>query len=194
MRDALQKLYWDISSAGSREQYIAFLIRNLPGGFGMAVRRAWYGRRFRKCGKNLNILEGAFIINPQNVECGDNVSVGVCNYIQAGGGVVLESDVLLGPYVKIWTQNHNYKDYHTPIHSQGYAFSPVEIGNDVWVGANAFIMPGVRIGAKSIVSANSVVGAKVYPEGSILAGYPARKIGERRPDEKHGEDEPGSDT
>lgn len=194
MKNTLKRLYWDIYSSGSRDQYVAYLIRNLPGGFGMAVRRSWYSRRFKKCGRSLNILEGTFILNPQNVECGDDVSIGVCNYIQAGGGVILESDVLLGPYVKIWTQNHNFKDYNSPIHSQGYTYNSVEIGKDVWVGANAFIMPGVRIGAKSIISANSVVGAKVYPQGSILAGYPARKIGERSPNNGHSSDEAGKDS
>ncbi len=180
MRDTFKRAYWDLSSARSRGEYVAFLIRNLPGSFGLSVRRLWYGRRFKTCGTNLNILEGTFILNPQNIECGDNVSIGVCNYIQAGGGLILESDVLLGPFVKIWTQNHNYKQYDVPVHSQGYTYTPVEIGRDVWVGANAFIMPGAKIGAKSIISASSVVGAKIYAEGSILAGYPARKIGERR--------------
>ncbi len=175
----LKLIYWDLNSGGMRDQYVAFLIRNIPGSFGMMIRRMWYSKRFKKCGTNLNVLEGTHIINPQNIECGDNVSIGVCNYLQAGGGIILESDVMLGPYVKIWTQNHNYRRYDIPVHSQGYTYNPVIIRHDVWIGANAFIMPGTEIGAKSIVSACSVVGAKEYPAGSILAGYPARRIGER---------------
>lgn len=181
MRDTFKQMYWDLHSRGMCDQYVASLVRYIPGRFGMAVRRAWYRGRFKKCGENLSVFEGSYIINPQNIECGNNVSIGVCNYLQAGGGIILGSDVLLGPYVKIWTQNHNYKDYDTPVHMQGYTYNPVEIGNDVWIGADSFIMPGSSIGAKSIVSACSVVGSKNYPMGSILAGQPARKIGERAP-------------
>lgn len=182
MKAIIKQLYWDLRSPGDRDQYVSYLIRNFPGNVGAMIRRAWFSKRFKRCGKNLNVLPGTYIVNPQCIECGDNVFIGVCNYIQAGGGVVLGSDVLIGPYAKIWTQNHNYKDFLTPVHLQGYSFNPVEIGNDVWIGANVFIMPGTRIGSKSIVSANSVLSAKDYPEGSILAGYPARKIGARRPD------------
>lgn len=155
------------------------LIRNIPGEFGVVLRGKWYTKRFKRVGHNLRILQGVFILNPEKIECRDNVSFGVCNYIQAGGGFVVESDVMLGPYVRIWTQTHNYRDPEKPIWTQGYSFSPVRIGRDVWIGANAFVMPGADIGERCIVSAGSVVGGKVYPPGIILAGYPARKIGAR---------------
>ena len=180
MIDLLKKFYWDMSYAQYRDTYIAALIRNIPGSFGILLRRKWYSKRFKKVGRNLNILPGTYIINPQNVECGDDVSIGVYNYIQAGGGVKIGSCTLLGPFVKIWTQQHNYKDPNTPIRLQGYNFKPVELGYDVWIAANVFIMPGAKIGNKCIISASTVVGAKTYPDGIILAGYPARKIGERK--------------
>ncbi len=81
--------------------------------------------------------------------------------------------------MKIWTQNHNYKEYNKPVWSQGYSYRPIRIGCDVWIGANAFIMPGTKLGNKCIILANSVVTSKEYPDGTILAGYPARKIGIR---------------
>lgn len=89
------------------------------------------------------------------------------------------SNVLLGPYTRIWTQNHNYKDPDIPVRAQGYTFRPVIIGDDVWIGANVFVMPGVVLGSGCVVSANSVVGRKEYPPRTVLAGYPARKIGAR---------------
>jgi len=177
----MRQLYWDLRSATTRDQYLAYFIRDIPGTFGIMIRRIWYTKRFKRAGVNLTILAGAYIMNPQNIECGDNVSIGIHNYIQAGGGLFLGSDVMMGPYVKIWTQTHNYADYHTPVHSQGYMYAPVTIGNDVWIAANAFIMPGTVIGNKTIIAASSVVGAKKYPDRIILAGYPARKIGERTP-------------
>lgn len=181
MKEMLRQLYWDLASEGVRYTYVAFVLRDIPGGFGVYLRRQFYKKHFKKAGKNLTVLTGTIILNPQNIECSDNVFIGVNNYIQAGGGLTIQSDALLGPYVKIWTQNHNYKNYDMPVHSQGYSYKPVKIGADVWIGGNVFIMPGAQVGDKCIISANSVVGDKVYSEGTMLAGYPARKIGERRP-------------
>lgn len=180
MISLFKKLYWDLAAPGTRYLYVCRALRDIPGGFGIALRRIWYAKKLKRVGKNLVILSGVIILNPEKMECGDNVSIGVNNYIQAGGGLVIGSDTMLGPYVKIWTQTHNYKDYDTPVHSQGYTFEQVEIGRDVWVAANVFVMPGAIIRDKCVVSANSVVGRKAYSEGAIIAGYPARKVGERR--------------
>jgi acetyltransferase-like isoleucine patch superfamily enzyme len=171
--------YWDMSSHWKREEYVAFLLRSFPGHVGADLRRRWYSRLFLKTGVNLTVYPGAMILNPGKVQCGDNVNIGFYNYLQAGGGIVLGDNTLLGPYVKIWTQTHKYQDPLTPVHDQGAIFKPVIIGNDVWIGANVFIMPGAVILDRCVISANSVVGCKEYPEGTILAGYPARKIGER---------------
>jgi acetyltransferase-like isoleucine patch superfamily enzyme len=57
-----------------------------------------------------------------------------------------------------------------------YRYAPIEIGSDVFIGVNAVIMPGVRIGDHCIVGAASLVNKSV-PSGSIVAGVPARIIG-----------------
>ena len=54
---------------------------------------------------------------------------------------------------------------------------PIEIGRDVWVGGGALILPGVRIGAKTVVGAGSVV-TRDIPEGVFAAGNPCRVIRE----------------
>ena len=125
MIELLKRFYWDIASAPGRDAYVASVIRNIPGEFGIMLRRKWYSKKFKKAGKNLNILPGTYIINPEMIECGDEVSIGVCNYIQAGGGVSIDSYTIFGPYVKIWTQQHNYKDTETPVRLKGYNFKPV---------------------------------------------------------------------
>lgn len=175
----LKKFYWDIRTKLGRDTYIAWLIKDIPGECGIEIRKIWYGKKLKKAGENLLIQPGTVIVNPQNIEVGDNVSIGISSMIQAGGGLVVKSNAMFGPYVKIWTQNHLYEDPNKPINLQGYQFNPVEIGEDVWIGANAFIMPGAKIGDKCIISASSVVGGKIYPDRLILAGNPARKIGVR---------------
>ncbi len=172
-------LYWDLTSKKIRHLYIESFLRGIPGRFGERLRERWYRKRFKSCGKNLTVPLGAFIVHPENIECGDNVFFGLYCYIQAGGNLVIGSDVAIGPHVKIWTQNHRYKDPHTPIWKQGYEKKTVVIGNDVWIGANAFIMPGTILADKCVVAAHSVVAARKYSPGMILAGHPARKIGQR---------------
>ncbi len=179
MKELLTSIYDDLFSRDLRSWFIATLISYIPGQTGIVIRRKWYSKRFKKAGKNLLILQGALILNPQKIECGDNVAIGIYNYIQGAGGLTLGSDVMFGPYAKIWTANHNMNDYNRPVRSQGYTFKSVEIGEDTWIGANAFIMPGAIVGRKCVIAACSVVGAKKYPDGIILAGNPARKIGSR---------------
>ena len=86
---------------------------------------------------------------------------------------------ILGPGVKIWSANHRFEDTSRSIAEQGYEYKKVTIGNHVWIGANAFIMPGAAIGDYVVISAGAVVGAKTYPPYKIVAGNPARVIGTR---------------
>jgi acetyltransferase-like isoleucine patch superfamily enzyme len=58
-----------------------------------------------------------------------------------------------------------------------YRYARIEIGNDVFIGANSIIMPGIRIGNRAIVGAGSVVTRSV-PSGTVVAGNPARILGE----------------
>ena len=145
----------------------------------MELRKRFLKKYFKSVGTNLRVHIGVTVRNPDKLVLGNNVTLGVNTFIQAAGGVTIGNDVILGPDVKIWSANHVFKDLDTPVRSQGYEFKEVKIGNDVWVAANAFIMPGVNIGDGVIIAAGSVVGAKSYLPYTILAGNPARKVGER---------------
>ena len=71
--------------------------------------------------------------------------------------------------------NHNYADAEKLIDEQGVSTAPVTIEDDVWVGANAVILPGVTLGKHCVVAAGSVVSRSV-PAYTICAGSPARII------------------
>jgi len=160
------------------------MVREVPGRYGMILRSALMSRLFAAAGENVQVLEGVRIRNPGEIRCGRNLGLGNDVMLQAGGGIEFGDDVLLGPGVKIWTQNHRSEDIATPIREQGYHYKSVSIGDDCWIGANAFIMPGVQLPRGCVVFAGSVVGVKAYREYSIIGGNPARLVGYRNESRK----------
>jgi maltose O-acetyltransferase len=79
---------------------------------------------------------------------------------------------LFGPAVQIYTPMHPFS---AELRRREEFGKPVEIGADVWVGGGALILPGVRIGARAVIGAGSVVTRDV-PEGVFAAGNPCRVI------------------
>ena len=67
------------------------------------------------------------------------------------------------------------KDKQKNIDAQGVCTKPIVIGNDVWIGANAVILPGVTIGNHSVVAAGAVV-TKDVPANTMVGGVPAKFI------------------
>lgn len=176
----MREFWRALRSREGRNLMVFAMVREVPGSYGIAIRALVMSRQFAEAGENVRILEGARIRNPQMIRCGRNLSVGNDATLQAGGGITFGDDVLLGPGVKIWTQNHRSDDVDTPIREQGYEYKAVSIGDDCWIGANAFIMPGVQLPRGCVVAAGSVVGVKAYKEYTILVGNPARAIGFRK--------------
>jgi acetyltransferase-like isoleucine patch superfamily enzyme len=71
--------------------------------------------------------------------------------------------------------NHNFKDTAKRIDEQGISTNPVVIGDDVWIGANAVILPGVTIGRHCVVAAGAVV-TKDVPDNTVVGGVPAKVL------------------
>lgn len=102
---------------------------------------------------------------------GDYTRVGLRNTII--GPVTIGSHVNLAQNITVTGLNHNFEDVTIPIDEQGVSTSQVIIEDDVWIGANAVILPGVTIGKHSVVAAGSVVSQSIPPY-SVCAGIPAR--------------------
>jgi len=93
-------------------------------------------------------------------------------YIQGYNGLTCGKNFLFAPGVKIITSGHDIKDITKPTTG-----NPITIGDDVWIGANAVLLPGVTIGSKTVIGAGAIV-TKSFPDGGvIIAGNPARVIG-----------------
>lgn len=105
-----------------------------------------------------------------DVVIGENTRIGIhCTVI---GPVTIGNHVNLAQGIVVTALNHNFKDITLPIDKQGVSTNPVIIGDDVWIGANAVILPGVTIGRHVVIAAGAVV-TKDVPDNCIVGGVPA---------------------
>lgn len=108
-----------------------------------------------------------------DVIIGDHTRIGLHNTVI--GPVSIGSHVNLAQGITVTALNHNFANADRRIDEQGVSTTPVRIGNDIWIGANAVILPGVEIGDHSVVAAGAVV-TKSVPPHSLVAGVPAKII------------------
>ena len=92
-------------------------------------------------------------------------------YIQAFQGINLGSNVEIAPGCRLISSNHDLEDFSKAMPSKG----PIEIGNNVWIGANCVILPGVKVGSNVVIGAGSIV-TKNIPGNSIAVGNPCKVI------------------
>lgn len=137
-------------------------------------------------GENVTIPDGCFIRCTgvitdlgQGVAIGNNTGLGHYNFINGQGGVVIGDDVIIGPYVKILSENHKFDRIDTPIRLQGVSRVGIKIHSDVWIGANVTILDGVEIGKGSIIGAGSIV-TRSIPEYSLAVGSPCKVLKNRK--------------
>jgi maltose O-acetyltransferase len=109
-----------------------------------------------------------------NIELGERVFFNFNCIVLDVCPVRIGSFSLFGPAVQIYTPMH---PFNAELRRREEYGKPVEIGSDVWVGGGAIILPGVRIGSRTIIGAGSVV-TRDIPEGVFAAGNPCRVIRE----------------
>jgi acetyltransferase-like isoleucine patch superfamily enzyme len=113
---------------------------------------------------------------------GDNAFIGPWTTITAKSGISIGANCLIAERVSIRDQNHEiHGPAGLPIAHAGFRTAPIVIGTDVWIGAGAVVLAGVRIGDGAVIAANAVVNQDVG-EYEIVGGVPARSLGWRRQD------------
>ncbi len=130
-------------------------------------RRFWLGRS--------SVVESYCCINNAvgDVIIGDYTRIGLhCTVI---GPICIGNHVNLAQGIVVTALNHNFNDNTKRIDEQGVSTKPVVIGDDVWIGANAVVLPGVSIGQHSVVAAGAVVTQDV-PAYTVVAGVPAKVV------------------
>lgn len=134
-----------------------------------------------KTGENVNIEFGFNCDYGYNIEVGENFFANYNLVILDVGKVRIGENVMFAPNVSIYTAGH---PLHPDSRNSGYEYGiDITIGDNVWIGGNVCIMPGVNIGNNVVIGAGSVV-TKDIPDNMIAVGNPCKVIREITEDDR----------
>ena len=148
-----------------------------------AVRRAWYRHVLgARIGRGAGVHLGCHVwfygpgqVRRDGLVIGARTRINRACCLDVRGSRWIGADVSVSPEVTILTASHRLDAAGFPVETR-----PVRIEDHVWVGTRATILPGVTLGHGSVVCAGAVVTRDVPPL-AIVAGVPARPVGERPP-------------
>ena len=139
-------------------------------------------RAFAKCGNNVRVPKGCEFSGIENISIGNNVALGSgLKILTTRAKVSIGNDVMFGPNVTVITGDHRIDILGRPMISLTDRDKLPENDQDVvlegdnWIGANATILKGVKIGFGAVVAAGSLVNHDV-PPFSIVGGVPAKVL------------------
>jgi len=126
-----------------------------------------------KIGKGSVVHMWANFFQPRNIQIGEDTIIGDHCFLDGRASLKIGDHTDIASQVLIYNSEHDLHDESFKAVEQ-----PVEIGDYVFIGPRAIILPGVKIGKGAIVGAGAVV-TKEVPAGKIVGGVPAQVIGER---------------
>jgi len=156
--------------------FVLFFTGFLPDNVIFLRVRGWMAHFFFKdCGRDLRLGRNITFYNPSNISIGANVYIACGNWFSAGDPIVIEDQVLMGPYCVCSSSNHtsNEGSFRYGVSEK----SPITIKQGAWIAANCTLTAGVTIGSGALVAAGAVV-TKDVPNAVIVAGNPGKVIGE----------------
>lgn len=137
-------------------------------------------------GKNVSLGKYTTIECTGSLQClglglnvGNNVGLGSHGFLGCAGGINIGDDTILGNYVSMHSENHNFNESNIAIRKQGVSHKGIVIGKDCWIGSKVTILDGAEIGDGCIIAAGAVVTSGKYEDYGVYAGVPAKLIKKR---------------
>ncbi len=135
-------------------------------------------------GQNVTLYGGVYLDasgEKGRIDIGSRTHIDRNSILYGQGGISVGPRCAIAAGVIIYSQSNQFKASSTaPVIDQPLRYAPVAIGEDVWIGAGAIVLPGVTIADHSVIGAGAVVNRDV-DEWAIVGGVPARVLGTRRP-------------
>jgi maltose O-acetyltransferase len=150
----------------------------IPGIPGFLLRSMVYKLIFKRLTGLAFIQPGVTFVETNRLSVGKTFGVNTGTYINAVGGITIGDFVLIGSSVTISSGRHPIDGRVPPVFARAVVADAIAIEDDVWIGAGAVIMPGVRLRRGTVVGANAVV-TKDTEEYAVVVGAPARMIRKR---------------
>lgn len=138
-----------------------------------SVRHFFFSAAGMKIGKGSTVHTGVRFYQPAKIKIGDDSIIGYRSFLDGRAELNIGDHVDIASEIMIYNSEHDLsaEDFHA-------IEEPVEIGDYVFIGPRAIILPGVKIGKGAIIAAGAVV-TKDVPEFALVGGVPAKVIGER---------------
>ncbi|SER74967.1 transferase hexapeptide (six repeat-containing protein) [Streptomyces sp. yr375] len=114
---------------------------------------------------------GGTMTSTAHVSIGSRVTIGQHSILNANLPITIGNNVGTGSYLSVWT--HGYHFGHGPLDGFETAYAPVTVEDNVWLGFQITLLPGVSVGQNTMVAAGAVV-ARSLPENVMAAGVPAK--------------------
>ncbi len=126
-----------------------------------------------RIGREVRICPTATVALPWNLSIEDNAAIGDAVILYSLGRIAIGRDVTISQYAHLCAGSHDFTRADLPLQK-----SPISIERGAWICADAFIGPDVWVGGMAIVGARAVV-VRDVPRNALVAGNPARVVGER---------------
>lgn len=122
-----------------------------------------------KIGKNTTFRKSFFLHvgKAGNILIGNNCFFNHGFAAYAYSSIKIGNDCIFGENVKMYDHNHKFNTSKKPIKDQGFNISPIQIGNNVWVGTNVVILKGTKIGNNCVIGAGAIISGAI-PDDSIV--------------------------
>ena len=156
-------------------RFLLVTSRGIKGKIGIAIRYVVLKSLAQSLGNNVSIHENVIIRKPELLSIGNNVSIWPNAYLDCGGGIAIGDDVSIATGLVMISTSHTWGQPEVPIKRNPIITTPINIGDDVWIGCCAKIIGQCNIKERCIIAAGAVVKGDCQSH-SIYGGVPAKKI------------------